>query len=638
MSRWHERGCTRPDVVVCGGLPCCRFCYGVASIDDVQFDTSLKTRQAPFLVDSSKYNLRWPPCVDYVDSQPEIPLNASTSSSSGSTYPFGGTSGSQQINHHPLKRPSASLKGSGMTEEPRMKRRKLSIADDSYRPSRCYPILWGSQEIRVLELDSGDNDSLLHGSFQNVPLESKRARYEALSYTWADSSGDSTRRRPMFIGPYWDIIPITRNCEDALRSVRLVGGSSRSVWVDSLCINQDDADERNAQVALMPEIYATAIGVLAYLGPASDDSDRALSAIFKSMSHQNCGHNGREKKACVDCETPIRMLLDRPYFRRLWVMQEVVLSRTLTLYCGSKSTPWPFSGMLTPFINHSWIITRDKAKVCPLQNLLSLMVDTSECLCKDPRDKVFALLGLASRWNAWPVFPDYRLTIEEVSIGIAAYLTQKCGLGMAVLLFGGANRVRRSTLPSWVPDIRVSFRQRGNGGNLYERLVKSGKVEASGELSFDNVTLDKGCLSLQLPSSCDIRIVSRSGYLQVTAVELCNVRAFFTDDGRYKGSFARTGCKDGPETKATLILPHPSRMYRDSHEIDVSHHIREGDSLFWLHGINGYAVLRSIRASSTYHLLCACDLLFENLDTGEVAKNMSFKPFSLGDHAQLEKR
>ncbi|KAI3537101.1 heterokaryon incompatibility protein [Colletotrichum filicis] len=386
MSRWHERGCSGPDVVVCGGLPCCRFCYGVASIDDVQFDTSLRSTQAPVLENNSKYNLRWPSCVDYTDSGPEIPSGTFASSSSSSTFPLGG----------------------------------------------------GSTPPRTR-----DNGSILHGNFRNVLLESNRARYEALSYTWADSSGDSVRRRPMFIGPYWDIIPITRNCENALRSVRLVGGSSRTIWIDSLCINQDDKEERNAQVALMPQIYATAIGVLAYLGSATDDSDRALTAIFNSLSHRNCGHNGEESKACAECEGPIQMLLSRPYFRRL--------------------------------------------------------------------------------------------TVEEVSIGIAAYLTQKCGLGLAVLLF--------------------------------ERLVKSGKIDGSERSRFDNAVLNMGTLLLQLPSPFDIHIMSRSGYLEITAIRICNLRNFFTEDGRYRHSFVRQ---------------------------------------------------------------------FEDLDTGEVAKNMSCKPFSLSEQAQLE--
>ncbi|KAG7059181.1 heterokaryon incompatibility protein [Colletotrichum scovillei] len=145
-----------------------------------------------------------------------------------------------------------------------------------------------------------------------------------------------------------------------------------------------------------------------------------------------------------------------------------------------------------------------------------------------------------------------------------------------------------------------------------------------------------GTLSLQLPSPFDIHIMSRSGYLEVTAIKICNLRSFFTEDGRYRHSFVRPGFKNGPEMKVTLILPKPSRIYRDTNEIDVSHLIQQNDNIVWLHGIHGYAVLRSTCASSAYRLLCACDLQFEDLDTGEVAKNMSFKPFSLSEQAQLE--
>ncbi|EXF75154.1 heterokaryon incompatibility protein [Colletotrichum fioriniae PJ7] len=147
-----------------------------------------------------------------------------------------------------------------------------------------------------------------------------------------------------------------------------------------------------------------------------------------------------------------------------------------------------------------------------------------------------------------------------------------------------------------------------------------------------------GTLSLQLPFSFDINVMSRSGYLEVTATKICNLRSFFTEDGRYRHSFVRPGFEDGPEMKVALILPNPSRVHRDTNEIDVSDHIRQNDSLFWLHGINGYAVLRPTCVSSAYRLLCACDLQFEDLDIGEVAKSMEFRPFSLSEQAQLEER
>ncbi|KAL3291606.1 heterokaryon incompatibility protein [Colletotrichum asianum] len=113
--------------------------------------------------------------------------------------------------------------------------------------------------------------------------------------------GDLARCRPMFIGPFWDIIPITRNCENALRSVRILGGPRRNIWIDSLCINQDDEKERSAQVALMPRIYAGAAGVLVYLGHATSDSGLAMDAITRSEDSYRCIHLGTRSGVCEGC-------------------------------------------------------------------------------------------------------------------------------------------------------------------------------------------------------------------------------------------------------------------------------------------------------------------------------------------------
>ncbi|KAK0379775.1 heterokaryon incompatibility protein [Colletotrichum limetticola] len=183
----------------------------------------------------------------------------------------------------------------------------------------------------------------------------------------------------------------------------------------------------------------------------------------------------------------------------------------------------------------------------------------------------------------------------------------------------------------------MPFRPSKSENNLYERFVKSGKIKENEKSIFDNVVLDTGSLSLQLSSPCDIRINSRSGFLEVTAIRICDLRGFFTEDGKFAESFVRPECEDGPEMKATLIIPERS-VYRDATQINISHHIRQDDVLFWLHGIDGYAVLRPTRISSTYRLLCACDLSIMNLDTGEISKNMRFRPFSTNDHTQLNER
>ncbi|KXH34037.1 heterokaryon incompatibility protein [Colletotrichum simmondsii] len=578
MSRWHEHGCTRPDVVVCGGLPCCQFCYAIASTDDIQLGTSLPIPQAPVNRDNSSYNLRWPAGVEYLDRHPEPP------------------------SAEPCQEVVA-------IDDPIPKRRKLtSFVEKSHRTPSCYhPMLWGTKEIRMLILDSGPRDSLLHANFKKVSLGSEDATYEALSYTWADNSGDSVRRMPMFIGTCWDIIPITRNCEDALLSVRLKNGGYRSLWVDSLCINQEDDEERSAQVCLMPHIYANATRVLVYLGPAADDSDKALSAIFSTMTNPNCGHNGNVPEACNNCREPIKKLLNRPYFQRQWVVQEVLLSKEMMLYCGSKSTPWPHSRMLELLVQSHWAAARDKTALHPQRDLLSLMVNT----------------------------------LEEVSIGVAAYLMQRCGLGMMVLLFADANRARHSSLPSWVPDIQVPFGRRGSVGDLYDRFWNAEEIDEGDPQRSRWVRSTKtSFLSLIPITPGDIHIISQSAHLEVTAVKLCNVLDYFRKYGTIgRGHLSRQpGLGHYPKTSAMLWIPRSSStVAQELDEIDIYQHMTEDDSLFWLHGINGFAILRPVHTSSTYRHICACDLII--LEGADVPiEDLGFRPFMKPDYDELESK
>jgi len=79
------------------------------------------------------------------------------------------------------------------------------------------------------------------------------ADYEAISYTWADESGDKSKCELIFLDstPF----PVTRNCEIALKRVRRII-SKRCIWIDAVCINRTNDDERGHQVRLMPWIYS----------------------------------------------------------------------------------------------------------------------------------------------------------------------------------------------------------------------------------------------------------------------------------------------------------------------------------------------------------------------------------------------
>ncbi|KAN0099122.1 Heterokaryon incompatibility protein (HET) domain containing protein [Hyaloscypha variabilis] len=125
-------------------------------------------------------------------------------------------------------------------------------------------------EIRIIILYPGC-DGPIQCSLAAVSLDDAE-EYEALSYTWGDVNQQT------FIIVDGVDHAITVNAAIALWHLRRKQ-SSRNLWIDTLCINQQDDEERIHQVQLMKHIYSKASNVLAWLGPSFDDSDFAMDLI-----------------------------------------------------------------------------------------------------------------------------------------------------------------------------------------------------------------------------------------------------------------------------------------------------------------------------------------------------------------------
>jgi hypothetical protein len=150
--------------------------------------------------------------------------------------------------------------------------------DFQYKPLEAFG------QFRLLALLPSEDDSagiesrIVHSSIQDAPS------YEALSYAWGKDVAD----RPILIDgkPF----NIRNNLYDALRRLHLVD-KARELWIDAICINQIDVEERNFQVAQMGNIYANAKEVAIWLGAEADESDGAmkfipgLSSAFGSDGH-----------------------------------------------------------------------------------------------------------------------------------------------------------------------------------------------------------------------------------------------------------------------------------------------------------------------------------------------------------------
>ena len=125
---------------------------------------------------------------------------------------------------------------------------------------------------------------------QYEPLPEKELNYEALSYTWGSSKDQVTAKvtDPSHLGN--TTIQIGLNLACALRYLRH-SGIARTFWIDAICINQDDADERNAQVKRMGDIYSIANRVVVWLGEQADDSKHAFSTL---------DYLGKQVELCAD--------------------------------------------------------------------------------------------------------------------------------------------------------------------------------------------------------------------------------------------------------------------------------------------------------------------------------------------------
>jgi hypothetical protein len=315
-------------------------------------------------------------------------------------------------------------------------------------------------EIRILRILPGDFNDAVECEVFTAGLSSY-PEYDAISYTWADESGDASRCCSILVSG--KSFEVTRNCEMVLRRVRMQF-SSRQIWIDAICIDQDNIDERGHQVRLMPRIYSGAKTVLIYVGESTPNS----SLVLRSLSRHDSD---------VDLNSQFwlhwREVFARRYFNRVWILQEVALSRKATLICGEDSVAW--SIMQTSEMKKSFskikglppVLFFDYRTYASPDQFLNLLILACQCESTDPRDKVFALLGLLPAGRFGKIEADYTSSFEQIYIRVALDLKDTFGwdavLSLAGLLrrassFPHAQHVQQEqvSLPSWVPDWRVS--------------------------------------------------------------------------------------------------------------------------------------------------------------------------------------
>lgn len=186
------------------------------------------------------------------------------------------------------------------------------LACGSIEPRSILPPIRQQSEIRILRLQHGAFDDPVVCEVVTKDL-TLHPEYEAVSYTWSDESGNATRSRTIQIGdkPY----QVTVNCENALRRLRRQF-SYRKLWIDAICIDQDNLEERGHQVQLMPRIYSGAKSVQIYVGELTPPSQVFLQGLLSHTCGDEIGHG-----ADYEFQQGMFEFVARRYFRRAWILQ-----------------------------------------------------------------------------------------------------------------------------------------------------------------------------------------------------------------------------------------------------------------------------------------------------------------------------
>jgi hypothetical protein len=318
-----------------------------------------------------------------------------------------------------------------------------------------------SNEFRLACLTAvDDKDHPVHLTLE-IYTHDNRPEYETVSYQWGGEDGDYSLRHPVFIGPYWDVLLQTKNCWSMLRFARPWRGV-RMLWVDAVCISQRNLVEREAQVAKMGQIYEDCSRVLVYLGhdivtaSAPFPSYRQLHEFNDHPPHFPENHPFHSEKFTFD------KFLQRKYFSRVWMIQELLYSERAVMRVGNvdyraDSQIMCYLEQDTPSVPWFGNLGRGRRALNKIITIPDLLDLTRQSYASDPRDLLFSVLGLVDNQESIPqVTPEYSISSQHFCVGIAAHLLLKVRdlsilYKARTLSEGFTDPSYKISLPSWLP-------------------------------------------------------------------------------------------------------------------------------------------------------------------------------------------
>ena len=339
-------------------------------------------------------------------------------------------------------------------------------------------------EIRMLTILPDPPKSVVRCTIEKTNLINPKG-YAALSYCW----GDESIKTIILVNGIET--PVTTNLADALQHLRQLGVGR--LWADALCINQEDRQEKGLQIRNMKLIYERADVTCSWLGREGVDGAMAAIMFLKSLlaseektmalkpTPHTCGSQGpvncpvqspSQIGDCLPCTMKTHFhwlgsLLQRPYWKRRWIIQELSSSGCHKIICGDANIT--FREIVLSLIRcresgywdsdreraFAWLMTAWQFRQSYYMNkkppLLAALSKGRNFESRDPRDAIFSLLGLSCDGSELVPVPNYLQSVDTIVTDLIKALVRKYER-LDFILAKEVNPTGLRTLPSWAPD------------------------------------------------------------------------------------------------------------------------------------------------------------------------------------------
>ena len=347
-----------------------------------------------------------------------------------------------------------------------------AVQNEGSTPYTCCPIDKSSKEARLAIIIPGSWDEPINCIVKVVPLSVPYP--EVLSYAWGDPDITDTI---MLNGHK---VSVTINLMTALRQLRYTD-KTREVWIDAICIDQSNFEERAHQVSQMSLIYGEARKVVVWLGANDDYADLAFETL-KAMGKDQALHFNTDLEPLIPL-APFReqhweaclKILTAPWWDRIWTVQEAVLPSNLTFVCGKYSLHGNilFNGVQNYMHHGNLSCCSHFLQVSTTSQIRSVFgqlfdlvtgrkrndaIDFSKTIFDfsyrqsyDLRDKVYGLLALSTGAYRDLVAADYTAKVEDVYMKTCLELMRRSN-SLSLFDLRADEEPTALRLPSWVTD------------------------------------------------------------------------------------------------------------------------------------------------------------------------------------------